>query len=97
MNRDLREEIFSMFFEAVILGLLIGYFRGGRMLNIGNMHIKGWSLIVFAFVLQILPIFFSVIPVVNESGNVISFIAMLLMVFVVMINIREKDFWIILL
>ncbi len=84
-----------MFFEAVAIGLLIGYIRGGRMLNIGNMHIRGWILIIVSFVLQTLPIFLSAIPVVDTYGHVISFTAMILMFVVVIINIDKKGFWLV--
>lgn len=84
-----------MFFEAVILGLLIGYVRGGRMLNIGNMHIRGWLLVIIAFVLQIVPIFLGVVPIIGNYGHVISFSAMILMLLVVCINLDKKGFWLI--
>jgi len=84
-----------MFFEAVVIGLLIGYIRGGRMLNIGNMHIRGWILIIASFILQTVPIFLSNISFIDTYGYVISFSAMIFMLFVVIINLDKKGFWLI--
>lgn len=84
-----------MFIEAIIIGLLIGFIRGGRVLNIGNMDIRGWLLVVIAFVLQMIPIFFGFISVVSSVGHYISFFAMLLMLVAVLVNVEKKGFWII--
>ena len=85
----------GMFFEAIGLGLLIGYIRGGRMLNIGNIHIRGWLMIIIAFLLQTLPIILGVIPWMSKKGPVFSFTAMVIMLMVVVLNLDKKGFWVI--
>lgn len=84
-----------MFIEALIIAIVIGFVRGGRIVNIGNMNIRGWLLVVIAFVLQMIPIFFSTLPAVSEYGYYISFAAMVLMLLLVIINIEKKGFWLI--
>lgn len=42
-----------MFLEGILIGILIGYIRKGRIKNIGNIEIKGKALILIAFIIQL--------------------------------------------
>ena len=42
-----------MFFEGIIIGILIGYIRKGSLENIGNIEIKGKGLIILALFMQL--------------------------------------------
>lgn len=42
-----------MFIEVIILSIVIGKLRGGKLKRIGNVHIKGWYLIILAALVQV--------------------------------------------
>jgi len=42
-----------LFFEGIIIGILIGYIRKGSLENIGNIEIKGKGLIILALFMQL--------------------------------------------
>lgn len=48
-----------MFLEAVILGLVIGFLRGGRFSNLSKIHIKGGAFLVFLLLLQFTMVFWA--------------------------------------
>lgn len=46
-----------MFVEAVIIGLLIGLLRGGRMANLAKVHLKGGVILFALLILQLSMVF----------------------------------------
>lgn len=86
-----------MFLEAVLLGYLVGWLRGGRSVNIGSVRLKGWLFIVVAFLLQMLPMVFGRMAWMYEHGNLVAFLTMLMVFFVVVLNIEKRGFWLIVL
>ncbi len=84
-----------MFIEAVVLGLLAGWLRGGRSLNIGNLEFRGWVLIVIAFLLQMLPMLLGRMSWMAHNGPVIAFSTLVLVFFIVMLNGRKPGFWLV--
>ncbi len=45
-----------MVVEAIIIGLIIGFFRNGRLNHLLNIEFKGWYLVFLGAALQIIPI-----------------------------------------
>lgn len=85
-----------MFIEAVIIGLFIGGFRGGRLNNIIDMNIRGWYIILLAIILQLSPLFLGNIEFVVSTQKYLLFISTLLVLIVVLLNLDKKGFWILL-
>lgn len=84
-----------MFLEAVLLGLLVGWLRGGRSLNIGNLEFKGWVLIVIGFLLQMLPMLLGRMSWMAHNGHIIAFATMVLVFFIVVLNGDKRGFWLV--
>lgn len=85
-----------MFIEAIILGLLIGIIRGGRVSNLQNYNIRGWYLIIVAVIVQMLPIFMKQMGFLENNLHVVGFFGLVLMIVVVFINVRVPFFPVIL-
>lgn len=86
-----------MFVEAVLIGLFIGGFRGGRLSNIIDMNLKGWYLILIALILQVIPLFLGSNEFVFTNQKYIIFAGIISILIVVFMNLDKKGFWIILL
>lgn len=84
-----------MFLEAVLLGLLVGWLRGGRSLNIGSFEFKGWVLIVIGFLLQMLPMLLGRMNWMAHNGHLIGFATMVLVFIIVVWNIDKHGFWLV--
>ena len=84
-----------MFFEAIVIGLAIGFLREGRLTNIQEINFRGWYLIIIALLLQISPTVFAKFNVLENSYNYIVFGASLLMLLGLLINLDKRGFWII--
>lgn len=82
-----------MFIEALFVGLIVAYFRGGRLDNFNYLEIKGWYLIILGLMLQLTPIFISGYTFLNY----LQMIGIILILLAVLINIKLKGFWLILL
>ncbi len=54
-----------MVIETIILSLLLGKLKGGKIRNIGNLYINGWYLFVISFLVEII----SLLIVSRTSGN----------------------------
>lgn len=59
-----------MVIETIILSLLLGKFKGGKIRNLGNLYINGWYLILVSFLIEII----SLLIVSNFTGNWSNFI-----------------------
>lgn len=84
-----------MFVEAVVLGLVAGWLRGGRSLNIGNLEFKGWVLIVIGFLLQMLPMLLGRMSWMAHNGPLIAFSTLVLVFVIVVLNGRKPGFWLV--
>ena len=85
-----------MFLEAVILGVVIGIVRNGSVRNINFTKIRGWFLVILAFVLQISTLIFKSMPVIMSYGKYFYIASALLIVLTLIMNIDKKGMWIIL-
>jgi|LGOV01.1.fsa_nt_gb energy-coupling factor transporter transmembrane protein EcfT len=81
-----------MFIEAMILGLVISFLRGGRMDNIEYLNIKGWYLIIIGVVLQLVSVFLTK----YSFATYIQLIGIIFVLIVVVLNIKLRGFWLML-
>ncbi|MCK5763721.1 MAG: DUF5317 domain-containing protein [Clostridiales bacterium] len=81
-----------MFIEAMILGLVISFLRGGRMDNIEYLNIKGWYLVIIGVVLQLVSVFF----MKYSFAVYIQLIGIIFVLIVVVLNIKLRGFWLML-
>lgn len=84
-----------MFIEALAIGLIAGIVRNGRVRNLLELEIAGVSLIITAVILQILPI---VLEPFIKSENWLAFFPFagtLVMMAAVLMNRKNKGFYII--
>lgn len=85
-----------MFVEAIIIGLLIGGFRNGRLTNIIDMNIRGWYLILISLILSLLPVFLGNLESVSNIQNYLLLFSMIIVLVVVLLNLDKKGVWLIL-
>ena len=86
-----------MFFEACIIGLLIGFIRKGNVRNFSSLRIRGWYFAILAVILQ-LPIYKSELVPFAKDYILYIFIASSLLIFItLLLNIDKKGTWLILL
>lgn len=81
-----------MILEAIILGLVIGFFRNGRWYNLMEIEFKGWYFIFIGAALQIIPI---AATKLTESYSLLQWTPFLGMSFIflaVLMNWRLKGF-----
>ena len=92
-----------MVIETIILSLILGKLRGGKIKNLGNLYISGWYLIVLSFLLEII----SILIVSNTTGNLNNIIKenffyvnvtiYLLLIIGIIMNFHEEGFRVVLL
>lgn len=85
-----------MFLEAIILGIIIGIIRKGKLSNLGITSIRGWFIIIIAFFIQIAPAFSSGIEFIKPMEKYTYIFSMVFMLIVILINLDKKGFSIIL-
>ncbi len=85
-----------MFIESTIIGIIIGFVRGGRLSNIGGIHIRGWTFMLIGFFLQILPTIFGENSFVSNYWQYLYVLSVMLIVATLLLNIRSQGFWVIL-
>lgn len=86
-----------MFVEAVLIGLLLGYIRRGRLGNISFIKIRGWFLIPIAFLIQVMPIFLYKMGYNTSPVKYTYIISMAMVIIVVLLNFDKKSSFFILL
>lgn len=87
-----------MIFEGLVLGMIIGKFRGGKVSNLGRFMFRSSFLLVFALILQISTSI--LISIGNEraiDNRMTLYIASYIMLFIVLfLNLERKSVWLIL-
>lgn len=86
-----------MFLEAVVIGLFIGGFKGGRLANIIDMNIRGWYLIILSVILSMSPIFLRNFEDMAQISVLLMFSSMVVLLLVLILNLDKTGTWIILL
>ncbi len=78
-----------MWLEVIILGIIIGLLRGGRLNNLEKISIKGGLFIALAIILQLLPFFLSQFTFIKENTNLFVLAGAILSAIVVLLNIKK--------
>ena len=87
---------FKMFVEALVLGILIGRIRKGRLSNLSEMQFRGWVFVVVGALIQFIPIFLNKFELLLEYHMYFPFAALLIMVGVMAMNLEKNGVWLIL-
>jgi len=85
-----------MFLEAAVLGVVIGFVRNGSIRNISIAKIRGWFLVLIAFVLQISTLIFRDMSIVESYGRYFYIASAVLIILTLAVNLDKKSMWIIL-
>lgn len=81
-----------MILEAILLGLIIGFFRNGRWYHLMDIEFKGWYFIFLGAVLQIVPIAATRLTEQYSFLQWTPFIGMSLIFLAVLMNWKLKGF-----
>jgi len=78
-----------MYIEAIIVGLIIGAARNGRLSNFFEVHFRGWALSILAFVLFLIPYLMRLMESTSGSLQIFPYIAMVLCAIIVLLNFEK--------
>lgn len=78
-----------MYLEAVILGLIIGVARNGRLANLFDVRFKGWILSILAFILFLLPYLLLALDIGVERMQIFPYAAMVLIAIISLLNFEK--------
>ncbi len=84
-----------MFIEAVLLGIVIGILRKGRIASLGDMQFKGLLIVVVGFLVQISPIFLARANMLMDQLVYLPFAGMCLVTVVLFLNLDKSGIWVI--
>jgi hypothetical protein len=79
-----------MFIEALLLGLLIGLIRNGKISNISSVYFRGTAFLIAGLVLQIIPILLGYFDLFKGSYAFISFLGVVCMMVCLARNFDKK-------
>jgi len=82
-----------VFVEAVLVGIIIGLLRKGRIGSLGDMQFKGLWIVILAFIIQISPLFLARAGAFTEQLIYFPFTGMCLMVVVLFLNLDKSGIW----
>jgi len=80
-----------MFIEAVMLGLIIGFMRGGRVSNLSKIHIKGGAFLVLLLLLQFSMVFWARIDWIIPHRIWLAFVLSVLIVLISSISLSRPS------
>ncbi len=78
-----------MYIEAIILGLIVGFARNGRIANFFEVRFKGWALSIFAFILFLIPYLLRIMESPFEKLQIFPFLAMVLCAMIALLNFEK--------
>lgn len=81
-----------MWIESIVLGILVGFFRGGRLFNFEVLKLKLQNFFIVGLLIQVLPFFLGRIQIFKEYSKYISFTGLLLVFIALLLNIKIKGF-----
>jgi uncharacterized membrane protein len=85
-----------MFVEALLIGILVGFIRKGRLSNLSELQIRGWILVVIGAFVQFVPILLNKFDLLKEYHVYFPFGALVLMIGVLLFNLEKRGAWMIL-
>ncbi len=84
-----------MFVEALLLGILIGIIRKGRLSNLSELQIRGWVLVVLGALIQFAPILLNKFELIPSYHVYFPFAALIVMLGVMLMNLDKNGMWLI--
>ena len=78
-----------MYIEAIIIGVIIGMFRNGRISNFLEVRFKGWYLCFLAFILFLVPYVLKLTQIGFEPIQLFPFLAMVICAFIALLNFNK--------
>lgn len=84
-----------MWIEAIVIGVIVGLIRGGRMNQLEVMHVNGLFLIIIGLLLQLIPFFLHKIVWISEYSLMFILAGVGLALVAVVLNIRKKGMWLV--
>lgn len=85
-----------MWLEAVVIGIVIGLARGGRIAYLAEMRLKHVNLFLVGLAIQILPFFFGSIDFFRAGARYMSFAGYMVIVLFLILNLKSKGVFVIL-
>lgn len=82
-----------MFVEALLLGILIGMIRKGRLSNLSELQIRGWVLVVLGAFIQFVPILLNKFELLPSYHVFFPFAALIVMIGVMAMNLDKRGIW----
>lgn len=76
--------------EAIIIGIIVGLIRGGRISYLSNLNLKQLNIFVLGVVIQLLPFFFGKIDFFQSWACQIYFVGYLLVFVFLILNFAKK-------
>ncbi len=86
-----------MYIEAILLGLIIGLVRNGRLSNFFEVRFKGWGLSILAFLLFLVPYAMKLLDISFEKLQIFPFAAMVICALIAILNFEKTGMKILLL
>lgn len=78
-----------MYVEAVILGIIIGFVRNGRLSNFFEAQFKGWTLSFLALLLFLMPYLLKVLDVSYDKLQIFPYFAMVIIALIALFNFQK--------
>ncbi len=81
-----------MWVEAILIGILIGILRGGRVGYLAKLHLRYLNIFVLAVIIQLVPFFLGRVAIIAQHACLIYFIGYLILFVFILFNIQKKGF-----
>lgn len=78
-----------MYIEAIIIGLVVGVIRNGRISNFLEVRYKGWALSLFALVLFLVPYILKLMHVDLDVIQIFPYAAMVIIAIIALMNFNR--------
>ena len=85
-----------MFFEAIIIGIIFGWTKKGRLSNLSEINFKYYYLILISVMIQILPFFIENQNLI-KNYKYLSIISLIIVIVFVVLNLNKNGFFVVLL
>lgn len=82
---------------AVIIGLVVGLFSGGKLAALGSAHVRLWPVALIGFFAQLLLFSSPLAAVVGAWGPSLYVLSTVLVLMALVVNLRQPGFWLIIL
>ncbi len=79
-----------MWIEGILIGIIIGLMRGGRLNYLSNLELKHGYIFILGVLIQISPFFLGKFAFFATKANIISFVGYALIFIFLLLNISQK-------